>query len=458
MNYNYEIQKKALEVAEGLRKLVPEFYYGFLMRASNIKPGICFRGNHIYTEITITQMGTLHMCNALHLHVEKDKLLFYVIWQKNNDEWLSREDCNQLVDYLQNVLGIECETKRYSKDEVQDWWTRSLTLDEAAAICKHVYDVFGDCVYELHPLIELIQTGVTTGGSMLKRIRRICNMRKVFKQNRDSILVAFGPDAAFFAVIAKWGLSMKLIASERNDPSLFGNGTVRKFAYPRSDRIVFQTEDAKNYFPQKIQRKSEIIANPISDNLIEPYEGIRKKTVVCVGRLEKQKNHHMMIQAFAGFTKKYPEYTLHLFGKGSLQEELEQFSIQLGISKKVIFEGFRSDVLSQIRDAGMYILSSDYEGISNALLEAMALGLPVISTDCPIGGSRMCIENEKNGLLVPVKNVNDLTRAMRRLSDDSEFAQRLGEEAINIREKFSESTVTDSWKEVLNEYTVSKSK
>lgn len=149
MNYNYEIQKKALEVAEGLRKLVPEFYYGFLMRASNIKPGICFRGNHIYTEITITQMGTLHMCNALHLHVEKDKLLFYVIWQKNNDEWLSREDCNQLVDYLQNVLGIECETKRYSKDEVQDWWTRSLTLDEAAAICKHVYDVFGDCVYEL---------------------------------------------------------------------------------------------------------------------------------------------------------------------------------------------------------------------------------------------------------------------------------------------------------------------
>ena len=309
----------------------------------------------------------------------------------------------------------------------------------------------GDCVYELHPRIELIQTGVTTGGSMLKRISRICNMRKAFQQNRDSILVAFEPDAAFFAVIAKLGLSMKLIASERNDPSLFGNGKVRKFAYRLADRIVFQTEDAKMYFPQKVQQKSEIIANPIRDNLVEPYVGIRRKTVVCVGRLEKQKNHHMMIQAFAGFVKKYPEYTLHLFGKGSLQEELEQFAVQLGIREKVIFEGFRSDVLSQIRDAGMYILSSDYEGISNSLLEAMAIGLPVISTDCPCGGSGLCIENGYSGLLTPVGDAEAMEQAMCRLASSQEYADDLGKQAVKVRDRFSKQTIADQWIDLLKE-------
>lgn len=309
-----------------------------------------------------------------------------------------------------------------------------------------------DCVYELHPRIELIQTGVTTGGSMLKRISRICNMRKIFKKSRDSVIVAFEPDAAFFAGIAKIGLSMKMVASERNDPRSFGNSRVRKLAYEMADKLVFQTKDAMEYFAPNIQKKGTIIPNPVNDSLPEVYVGERKDTVVAVGRLEQQKNHRMLIEAFAEFVEAYPTYSLHLYGKGDMEEELKILAHQLKVEQKVIFEGFQKDVLLKIRDAGMYVLSSDYEGISNSLLEAMAIGLPVISTDCPCGGSRLCIKNEVNGLLIPVGDVKALADAMKKMAESSQKANEFGAEAAKIRERFSTNHIADQWIQELGEF------
>lgn len=308
-----------------------------------------------------------------------------------------------------------------------------------------------DMAYKLDERVEVIQIGGRSGGSLWKRLVRIARMRKVFRRNPEDILVAFEPATAFFTCLAKIGLGRKMVSSERNDPKSFGNDNIREFAYRHSDKVVFQTEDAMRYFPADIQKKGIIIANPITENLPEIYTGKRKYTVVAAGRLVEQKNHANLFYAFKDFLHKYPDYTLHLYGEGDMEQELRELAEQLGIQQNVVFEGFHSNILDEIRDAGMYVLSSDYEGISNSLLEAMGMGMPVISTDCPAGGSKMCIQNGVNGILVPVAKSEELAAAMEKLAGSEEFASEIGREAAKVRERFSLQRIVEEWLDLLTE-------
>lgn len=309
----------------------------------------------------------------------------------------------------------------------------------------------GDTVaYELDPAIKLVSAGGVSGGSMMKRIKRIGKMREYFKANKDSIIISFGPGTSFFAVAADLFLNHSLIISERNDPAACPYPLLRNLVYGRAGRLVFQTEDAMKCFPKSLQKKGAIIPNPIGKNLPEPWFGEREKTIVSVGRLEEQKNHRMLLEAFSIFYKTHSDYTLHLYGKGHLLDELQQYAKELDISDAVVWEGFQKDVLTKIRKAGIFVLSSDYEGVSNALLEAMAVGLQVISTDCPIGGSRMCIRHGENGLLVPCKDSQSFAKALNQMADNPDWAKELGKKAAQIREDFSEEAVADMWIEQMD--------
>ena len=304
----------------------------------------------------------------------------------------------------------------------------------------------GDTVaYPLDPKIRLVSLGGQTGGSVLKRIGRIQKMRRFFKQHKEAVICAMGIETNLFTVLAARGLSNRVLISERNDPGQCSYAAVRNFLYGMADVLVCQTTDAAKAFPGRAGKKSVVIPNPIAPDLPAPFHGERKKEIVAAGRLTPQKNHALLLQAFSSFTPAHPEYTLVIYGKGELEQALREQIRALHLEERVKLPGFAENLPEKIRESAMYVLSSDYEGISNSLSEAMAMGLPVISTDCPIGGSKMCIRQGENGLLVPVGDKDALAQAMSRLAEEPSYAAKLGEEAEKLRDQYSVEAISAKW-------------
>lgn len=300
-----------------------------------------------------------------------------------------------------------------------------------------------EVVYPLDERIELVVVGEKSDGNLTKRIKRIVNMRKYYKQNKDSYIFGFSVMGTVFSVIAAAGIPHRLLVSERNDPRKMHHQKLRDWAYRKAEKLIFQTEDVMDCFSEDIKRKSVVIPNPVPDEIPETYAGIRKKRIVSVARLEPQKNHKLLIDAFAEFVKDFPDYELHIFGIGELETKLRKQTKELDIEAKVNFRGFSKQVKEEIIDSAMFVLSSDYEGISNSMIEALAMGVPVISTDCPVGGSRAYMEDGVSGILVPVGDKQALTDAMKRLAAEPEFAKKISENGTQIREKYGLKKITD---------------
>lgn len=306
--------------------------------------------------------------------------------------------------------------------------------------------------YPLDPRIKIIYKEQNKSRDILGQIRFV---RYVMKRNPGATVLSFFTHQNLYSILASIGLKNRVIVSERNDPSHSINGKwkkiIRNVLYSCSlcDGVVFQTYGAAKYFPKKIQMKSTIIANPLKEGLPEKYDGVRKNTIVSFGRFEPQKNYEMLIRAFAEFVKMYSDYVLVLYGKGSQQHTLMELADDLSISEKVIFAGFSKNVHKEIIDAGIFVLPSNYEGLSNSMLEAMAIGLPVICTDCPPGGARMYIEHNKNGMLVPVGGTEELTKALKYMAENKQLAYRMGNEAYKVRYELDSKKICKQWESIL---------
>ena len=271
---------------------------------------------------------------------------------------------------------------------------------------------------------------------------KLFNLRKLVVEHKPEIVVTMGVPICIYTIPALVGLKVKHIVSERNSPAHFAGKwrtkMISRWLMRFADGYVFQTEQARNFYGGRITKRSVVIHNPVCDINENQRDTSRlRKEIVAVGRLIKQKNHALLIESFAEISKQYSEYQLVIYGEGCERENLESFATKLGISDKVMFPGAISNVHERIKDAAMFVMSSDFEGMPNALMEAMALGLPCISTNSPCGGPADLIVDGVNGVLVSVGDKSGLVLAMKNLLEDSAYAESLGRHAVSLRDSHS---------------------
>jgi len=280
--------------------------------------------------------------------------------------------------------------------------------------------------------------------------RRLRKTRAIFTQIGDGPVISLAFPPADISVV--YGLlfsGRRMILSERNNPQnvprALWKRAVRILCYCMADAVVFQTQNARNYFPKMIREKGIIIPNPLMPDLPVRHEGERRKEVVNFCRFATEKNLRLLIDAFALVAEKHTDFSLVLYGHGPQEEALKEYAKQQAVAGKVHFRGFSKDIHRAVVDSMMFVSSSDYEGLSNSMLEALAIGLPVICTDCPAGGGRAFIRSDENGLLVPPCDVAALSEAMNALIENESLREKLSQNAVKIREVLQAEKIFFQW-------------
>jgi len=304
--------------------------------------------------------------------------------------------------------------------------------------------------YELPEQTEHIAITARADNGNVDKLVRYKQLRGHLKMLKPDVVLALPEEIGIYVVLAMLGSGIPVVVSERNNPWVMPDKKIsriaRRLAYPFVKGLIFQTKKAASFFPKSQQKKGIVLPNPLeAGRLPQVYEGAREKIVISAGRLEKQKNFPLLIRAFALFHEKHPDYRLVIYGEGSLRQELEQLAAELLPEGSWELPGQVSDLTQRLGRAELFALSSDYEGVPNVLIEAMAVGTPSVSTDCAPGGAAELIENGKNGLITPVGDATLLSDGLCRLAEDPENAKKMAAEAVKIRQRLDADQVCADW-------------
>lgn len=275
------------------------------------------------------------------------------------------------------------------------------------------------------------------------------------QENVDqSIVVSFMTIPNIIAASLKKQYKYKLIMGEFTSPQFefdadAPENVLKRKYYPAAEGFVFQTKEQEAFYSYLTGVKKKVIPNPIEKIEVQPFRGKRKKEIVNYCKHVRAKNLPLLIEAFARLSEEYPDYRLVIYGDGPERANTEKCIVENGIADKVLLKTYAQNVLEFVRESAMFVSSSDREGISNSMLEAMAIGLPTICTDCPAGGARMLIEPYKNGILVPVRDPEAMYKAMKYMIDNPEEADRMSRNAVVIRETLEKNKILGQWLDFL---------
>lgn len=308
-----------------------------------------------------------------------------------------------------------------------------------------------------YPISDKVKVHDLTGKEKgrFSILKRFMAFRNAMKQIRPDIVVNYNLQGAYFSLFVGKKVCGKILYSERGDPydceysGLLGK--IRDWTCKRIDALVFQSEGARDFFMIGKKQKAIVIHN--SETVPQekyPIAEKRDNRIVTVGRLHPQKNPYLLLDAFIKIAPKYQDVHLDFYGDGVMHDDLQEKINKLGLKDRVTLHPSRKDIFDCIRTARLFVLSSDYEGMPNALMEAMALGLPCISADCRPGGARTLIDDGKNGFIVPVRDVNALAEKMSYLLDNPDVAKQIAKEARHLGETHTNKVVFDKWNDFLN--------
>jgi glycosyltransferase involved in cell wall biosynthesis len=307
-----------------------------------------------------------------------------------------------------------------------------------------------DETYKLDERIKRIN-----GIGWTNQLQGILKLRKIVKKERPDLLISFIAHINIAAILACAFTGIPVIVSERNDPAKSATSRLRrilrKVTYPFASGLVFQTEDAKHYFGRRIQKRSVVIPNPIFlEEKAIPFDE-RENEIVSVGRFVTQKRQDLILKAYAELIRDNPncDYKLTFYGDGEYRDEIKKQISLLGLTDRVNLLEPTLSIHEKIKHAKIFVLMSEYEGMPNALMEAMGLGLVCISSDCPCGGPRYLINDGENGFLIRVADVKQLSETLCFVIENDDLQKRVSKEAEKIIERLSSDKVFLLWDQLI---------
>lgn len=320
------------------------------------------------------------------------------------------------------------------------------------------YEVTLASIYGQDKAYSMLSEKVNFIGYKAKRCNKIFKHIKIFNNVIDAIkrvkpdmVISFWLHLIFYMSLNPLFRNIKVIYSERNDPN-FEYSAIGKLMLKRviqySNGIVFQTSMQQEYYVKSIS-KSIVIHNPVYIKKNEfKFNSRRDNRIVSVGRLYLQKNHKLLIDAFADISRLHPNLILEIYGDGPLEDSLRAQICSLGLKDKVKLMGAVSNIFDCIYGAGLFVMPSLYEGMPNALMEAMCLGIPVLSSDCPCGGPRELILHGRNGFLFEVNNKADLVKKINEIFERKDLDEICKNE-MNIMHTHTEAKIFDRWEKYI---------
>lgn len=322
---------------------------------------------------------------------------------------------------------------------------------EVEIICLNDQIVF----YPINEGIKITHVEVEAGTKSLPK--KLWWFRKYIQKTQPDVVIAFMVSVYTVTLLALMGVDIPVISSVRNDPaySNLRKKITRKILLPRSAHVVVQTQQIKEFFSKNIQKMTTVIYNPVNERIFQvKVDGLKVKDeerlnrIISVGRLYPQKDQKMMIEAFAKVSKRFPDWKLVIFGEGPEREALESLVERLKVKDKVSLPGRSENIIDELNKSKIFCLSSVYEGMSNALVEAICVGLPIVTTK--VSGTEELIKNGENGFIVNIGDKESMAKALTKIIEDENLQNQFAEKNKAQAIKFETNTIVNQWEDLVN--------